>query len=858
MRGGRRSYTIWAGLAFLVGLALVLQVSGVFRGELEPGDDGHDDALAELESQLFAEMRKEATLRGVPGIEARQRGFGVLTGTVKLHVTGAGPKPMPGVTIHILGHAGESDTESHAEAVTGPDGVFTVPKIAAQVGYVLLVDEPPYRRIVLRGISVRRDQTTNVGTLLLGAPTTLTGEVVDARGRAIAGARVHVLRGSKTSGNFDLRKAVFELQSATSFLAESMASADGKFLLRDLPPGRYVLRVSAPGYATSFKDNVLVTADENSSAVRVVLDAGAGFYGSVLDENGRGIPDARVIALAVPGVQLNRFDRIDVRTDANGAYRMDTLISGMSYAVEGWAQGYAPTGRFPLRASGVTRQDFKLVRSGRIEGRVTDEDSGVGLPDVQVTVLAGKFVGMSPVSTVTDEAGGFVLPHVNPGPVIVFSAKAEGYQPGDKADLKAVNGFKVVAGETTWIDWTLRAGGAVYGRVTTDGGRPVAYASMSLIDRNKGRQRWTGEITAMSDAEGNYELVGVRPGTYDLHVNAAGYAPLSSEESTKVVMGGELGRLPKDVRLARGAVFVGVVTAPDDTPVRGARVWLEGTKRGQAPSGVRDLAAVSGAGGRFRIQGVPPGMHVVVAAEHDSFVAARSSAQRLSAGQEREVAIKLGKGATLSGRAVDSRGNAIADARVRWGNIDGVRERDLRESFTADGYLGARVLSTDIDGRFTITRLPAGKLLVKIEHPDFAAWYRKDLMIAPGEAAQPALTAAMEATLTVSGRVLGGDTGKPLPGAFVYARERGPLEGQEPDPGRVQAVVSVETDATGSYVLRKVPPGTHEIVVWYAEGYIGEGQNHRNPRVRKKGVVAGATGVDFELEPVVPPETEGE
>ena len=122
------------------------------------------------------------------------------------------------------------------------------------------------------------------------------------------------------------------------------------------------------------------------------------------------------------------------------------------------------------------------------------------------------------------------------------------------------------------------------------------------------------------------------------------------------------------------------------------------------------------------------------------------------------------------------------------------------------------------------------------------------------EGPQPAVTASLIATMRVSGRVKAGDTGRALAGAFVYARERGPVEGEEPDPGRVQALVSTETAADGSYVLDKVPPGIHEIVVWFAAGYIGAAQDWRNTKVRRKDVPAGARGIDFELDRVVPPD----
>lgn len=857
MRGGR-GVRILGGLAVLLCIALLLQLLGVFHfvGWSAPAPRSADqDAVRRLERELFEEMRRGAVLRGIPGIDTRQAGHGVVTGTIMLNVAGGGPRPLPGVQVQVLG-LGETAVEPLPAVETDPEGVFTFVKVPAQAGYVLIVEHAPYRRIVLRGINVLKDRTTDVGTLLLGAPTSLSGRVLDARGRPIAAARVQVLRDESRADSFDARRAFFELQYAGSALAEAVAQSDGRFVIRDLPPGRYVLRVSAPGYATRFKSNVLVTVDEQSSAVRVILDAGAGFYGRVLDENGRGMADARVIAVALPGRKLNRLDKVEVRSAGDGSYRLDTLISGMSYGIEAWAKDYAPTGMLLLNVSGVTERDFRLTRTGRVEGRVTDEDTGEPVPEAQVTVVAGPLTGASPVATMTDETGHFVLPHVNPGPIRIVSCAAVGYQPGDKADMGGINGLAVVAGETTWLEWTLRGGGVVRGRVTADGGRPVAYATLALADRRKRRQRWTGEITGMSGADGRYELVGVRAGTYDLHVTAPGYAPLPDDETSRVDMDEALTTVEKDVRLLRGATLHGTIRAPDGGTVRGARVWLEAAAGGTARDRVRDLRAVSGANGGYRIQGAPPGVALVVAADHDAYVVARSAPQHLSAGQDRQVDVKLKGGARLSGRVEDVRGGAIEEARVRWGSIEGVAERELRDAFRADGYLGPRVLRTDTDGRFLLERLPPGRLLLKVEKEGYAPWYRRDLVI-DGEADQQALTAVLVATAGIRGRVRAADTGRPLAAAFVYARERGPAEGEAQDPGRVQAVASAETAPDGTYLLEGLPPGVHEVVVWFAESYIGAAQNWRHPKVRRQGVATGSTGIDFELDPIVPPAADG-
>ncbi len=778
-------------------------------------------------------------------------GEGILRGKVLVQVPGAGAKPLPGVLVRVIG-GGEGTQERLPDVETAPDGTFVFEEVPAGVGYVLILDHAPYRRIVLRGLTVSAEHPTDVGALILGAPTTLAGEVVDAKGRSIRGAKVQVLRDVSRKGSFDMRRALFELQSVEAALAEAGVNGEGRFLLEDLPPGTYVLRVSAPGFATTFRSGVLVTLDENSSAVRVVLDPGAGFFGRVTDETGRGIGAARVIAIALPGRRLNRFDRVETVTDAAGNYRLDTLIPGMTYGVEAWAEGFAPTGAYVREISGMRRRNWKLSETGRIEGRVTDADTGAGLADCQVTVLAGVLSGVSPVSTMTDRSGGFVLPHVNPGPILLFSANAPGYQPGDKFNLGAVRGLKVAAGETTWVDWTLKAGGSVTGRVLTDGGHVVPYASVALVDRKRSRQRMTGELAAVAEGDGTYLLVGVQPGDYDLRVSAPGYAAPTEDDVTHIRMPKDLTQVVRDVTLARGATIEGSVLSPDGEPVRGAQVWIESADGKTHQDSLRDLRAVSGGNGGFRIPGVPPTADILVLAEHDAYVKSRGERVKLTPGGSRRVNVTLRAGVVLPGRVVDLTGAPVAGARLRWGNIDGVRERDLRNSFEADEHLGPRVLRSDDDGRFEVTGLPPGKLLLKVEKQGFSAWYRRDLIIGE-EGRQASITVELEATLTVSGRVTGSDTGHPLARAFVYARERAPVEGQAPDPGHVQAVVSTETDAAGRYVLDKVPPGRHDIVVWFADGYIGAAQHWRNPMVRKKDVPAGATGIDFALDPVPPP-----
>jgi hypothetical protein len=258
---------------------------------------------------------------------------------------------------------------------------------------------------------------------------------------------------------------------------------------------------------------------------------------------------------------------------------------------------------------------------------------------------------------------------------------------------------------------------------------------------------------------------------------------------------------------------------------------------------VRDLAAVTDAGGGFRLLGLPPGVDLVVSAAHDLWVRGLHGPVRLSSGQQQECLIVLRAGATLPGRVVDAQDRPVEGARVRWGHLDPQQEgRATRDAFRADEALGARVLRTDGDGQFRIERLEPGPTLIKVEHEGFADWYRRDLVVS-GDGVQPILAVALTGALAIRGRVVTEEGGAPIPGAWVYAEENTPGPSEPQDPGRVRALVATQTGPDGAYVLDRLPPGKCRVAVWLALGY----QNQT-----RRDVTPGATGVDFRLAPTPP------
>ncbi|MFV1959939.1 MAG: carboxypeptidase regulatory-like domain-containing protein, partial [Planctomycetota bacterium] len=566
--------------------------------------------------------------------------------------------------------------------------------------------------------------------------------------------------------------------------------------------------------------------------------------------------DARVIAVAIGGKRGRGLDRAEARTDAEGRYRLDSLIPGVRYFVEASATGFAPAGQLG-RPEGIDLLDFSLLESGRVEGRILDAVTGEGLPDANVMIVAGAATRMSPLSTVTDAEGRYAFPAVSVGPVLLFAADAPGH-PSDSWTLGGKEAYKVEAGRVTVIDRLLEPGVVLQGRVSDRRGLPVPYATLALA---AARRRAEDELTALTAADGTYRVEGLRAGaTYEVRLQAPGFAPLVEDDDARLEVPEASGPLERDFVLAPGAALEGTVRDPEGSTVAGARIEVtaRGGRRMQAR--VQDLAAVSGAGGAWRILGVPPRVDLVVVVQHDAWARGHSPAFNLKPGETRRLDLVLGRGARLAGRVLDEAGDAVAGARVRWGAVGDEDARRYRDAFPADQLLGPRVVRSSDGGAFLIERLEPGRMLLKVEHAGFADWYRKDLVV-PAEGDLPDVRVVLHGAGTIEGRVTEARTGRPVAGAWIYAREEkvegggpegAPAEPPAADPGRVRALSSAQTGPDGRYVLDRLPDGRYEVVAWLAVGYRAAVQDRREAAFKREGVEPGTQGVDFQLNPDLP------
>lgn len=332
-------------------------------------------------------------------------------------------------------------------SISSADGRFILRDLSPGEQLTLVVAKEGYLDQVLARVEVTDRQPLEV---VLERATTVRGRVLDSAGSPVAGAEIRLA----PEGGGGIR-----MEGLSS---EASSDAEGRFVLRGVPPGRVGLEAWAEGFQRWWRNGVEVPDEEGLEDFEIVLEEGFEVYGTVFDAEGQPSPRTPVIAHRPSSPR----PMASTSTDGEGSYRLRGLgpgpyqvMASREYQVVRQSLEIDGGGGGALRA-GEYRLDLRFAPTLSVSGRVI---SNTGRPvagaTVEVSPLGGSEMLDSARAT-SQEDGRFRLRGLRSA---VYSIEASHR---DFAPLRFDGGLEVGETDIEGLELVLRPGATLRGRVS--------------------------------------------------------------------------------------------------------------------------------------------------------------------------------------------------------------------------------------------------------------------------------------------------------------------------------------------------------------------------------------------------------
>lgn len=370
--------------------------------------------------------------------------------------------------------------------------------------------------------------------------------------------------------------------SGLAFVGQVSTGSDGGFEIENLRPGGYTVAVSHPEYAPSGADRVEVSAGDTRTGVRVVMRTGTELTGRVVDERGYGLE-------AIP-VELQASDERAARMTVTGddgsfsfpGVRGEVVVTALPYDL--------PPAREAVTVEQGARVVVELALStalNTLRGLVVD-DGGFGIDGVLLTVTSDDPSKPVRRSAKSDAAGTFSVPAL-PEPPYTVSAEHPAYSRTRLRDVEEVDDLRIV----------MSAGVTLIGEVLDDWtGDELPGVRVRLEGENAHETRSRGD--------GSFVFRQVPRGTYDVSFSHRDYEGQTRRVVLEPPRYVDRPQELETIRLEPGGVVEGEVLDRNSDPVAGAEVTWDEPPRW-------DRAVRTDGSGRFRLPGVPAGVHWISA-----------------------------------------------------------------------------------------------------------------------------------------------------------------------------------------------------------------------------------------------------
>jgi protocatechuate 3,4-dioxygenase beta subunit len=383
---------------------------------------------------------------------------------------------------------------------------------------------------------------------------------------------------------------------------KSFQSPDGSFELADVPPGKWGVRVSSPGYRPAEVSGIEIAEGETKEGVVVALKKGAVISGRVLDpRRGTGVPNASVSwtegsDASGMGAGMAVLARLDAgggtaaTTDADGRFRFDGLPSG-KITLSAEHPDFVEVSK-QIELDDETSVDLTLGLGGSISGTVVGKDGRTGIPgaDVLLRDQGGSFT-MGDDSARADASGNFSFEHL----------KAGRYGVSARSNAGASAWKDVVLGESQRLDGVLlemAAGATIRGTVS---GLPAGkVGGIRVFASTKDYQ----DSVSTGD-DGRFTLRDVPSGVVRLTASTPFPAMRSTSKNVDVPEGAT--EVPAEIVFEGNSRLAGRVTR-GDKPLTGAFV----SATPDPPSATAGRASdQTDEDGRYSIEGLTDGNYQV-------------------------------------------------------------------------------------------------------------------------------------------------------------------------------------------------------------------------------------------------------
>jgi RNA polymerase sigma-70 factor (ECF subfamily) len=578
-------------------------------------------------------------------------------------------------------------------------------------------------------------------------------------GSVIKGASVELRSTLTWKGSTD-DKGIATLRGVGAAWAPLVANADG------FAPAAMMLSTSGSPAAPS--------------RVSLTLAKGAMLSGKVIDDTGKPIGGARVVATAasepLPVVDPRR-DGVETKPD--GTFALPVIAAG-TWRVTATHGTYAPTTSAPITVDGAnakTGVSLVLSAGATIEGIVQDKSGApVAAADVRV-VVRGTTFWRAQRKAFTAPDGTFSIAGLPRRAVDVVASAPAG--------SSAIMPVDLAAKPKQQLTIKLDVAGTIAGTVVDSTGQGIGDAQVIAEPAWNGgvadQQAWIvrGIQEAVTDQGGAFRFDGLPDGTYRLRAARPGAAESALELAR--ALESKPGDTKARIVLPADGVVTGKVALPDGTAPTSFTVSIGGTY--PVPFATAD--------GSFSIPTVA-GTHTIVV-DGRRFLAAKAKDVTVAEGTPTDVGtITVQNGRSVSGRVLDENRVPVANAKVAAGKL---LTGGGAELYIADESIDAKDTTTDDSGYFRIEGFPPNAITIvagkdKLRSPSIR------LPASPDSATIEltlAATAGLDGTITRDG--------KPLADTIVIAN---PV-------GATASNFFVQTGPDGTFALDALAPGPYVV-----------------------------------------------